>query len=246
MEMFIKSPGCHREVLSSFMDGEVGETCADIAGAIPCGRCHPTTADGGDGDEASSKDKDEEPSEEAREKASEGIWRKFNRVEGEKVSMLIRWLDEVQDICAVCHIRNCKRARISEAIPLADNHRRQGEVCEPICGQSYDSIRQKIRFAKNSCCFRCKLPSDWCDEIRENAGEGEDCMYLDKVLPVALMPMGHESLKRWVVDKFGIDPDNTGEWYKWLAGLVQFHGTTGTNMHVLWEAIVRKAYGKHV
>ncbi|EFZ03304.2 DNA helicase, ATP-dependent, RecQ type [Metarhizium robertsii ARSEF 23] len=247
MEMFIKSPGCHREVLSSFMDGVVGETCADIAGAIPCGRCLPTIEEESDGDEASSGDGngEEEGPAETRKEAREGVWRMFNKVEGEKVNTLVRWLDEVQDMCAVCHIWNCKGTTIGEAIPSPDRHTRPGEVCEPVRGQSYDSIRQKIRFADNSCCFRCKLPSDWCDEMRESAGEGKDCMYTDKVLPVALMAMGHDAMKRWVVNKFEIDPDDTKEWFKWLAGRVQFHGTKGTNMHVLWEAIVHKTYGKH-
>lgn len=246
MEMFIKSPGCHREVLSSFMDGVVGETCADIAGAIPCGRCHPTIEEESDEEEAGSGDGEGEGPAEKSKEAREGVWRTFNKVEGEKVNALVRWLDEVQDMCAVCHIRNCKGTTIGEALPSTDRHRRPGEVCEPIRGQSYDSIRQKIRFAENSCCFRCKLPSDWCDEVRSSAGEGEGCMYTDKVLPVALMAMGQESMKRWVVKKFDIDPDDTKEWYKWLAGRVQFHGTNGTNMHVLWEAIVHKRCGKHM
>ncbi|KAK5994713.1 ATP-dependent DNA helicase tlh2-like protein [Cladobotryum mycophilum] len=201
MEMFIKSPGCRREVLSSFMDGVVGEVCADVTGAIPCDRCEPSMEE---------EDKEntvgiEEQSARGERRASEGVWRAFNKSEGERVAMLTRWLDEVQDICAICHIRNCTRTPAGQPVTLYQRHRRPGSQCEPVKEERYSSIRQKIRFADNSCCFRCKLPSDWCKEARESAGEGEGCMYMDKVLPVALLPMGHSSMKMWVKEKFKID-----------------------------------------
>lgn len=248
MEMFIKSPGCHREVLSSFMDGVVGETCADIMGAIPCGRCHPSaeTIEEEEEEERGGDNDGEEASRQLEERAGEGVWRRFNQSEGEKVNTLMRWLDEVQDICAICHIWNCKKTPTGKPVPSTDGHKHAGKLCEPVLGESYNSIRQRIRFAENSCCFRCKLPGDWCKESQESAGEGEGCMYEDKVLPVALLPMGRESMRKWVKEKFEIDPGNRREWFKWLAGQVQFHGTKGTNMHVLWEAIVQRVYGKHV
>lgn len=250
MEMFVKSPGCRREVLSSFMDGVVGEACADIANAIPCDRCQPTVEGGEDGEEEEEQEQSagqtEESSTRTEGKASERVWRAFNQSEGEKVSTLMRWLDEVQDMCAICHIWNCKRTPVGQPVSFTQKHKKPGEQCDPMQGESYNSIRQKIRFAGNSCCFRCKLPSDWCEEVRKSAGEGEGCMYMDKVLPVALLPMGNESMKHWVMMKFEIDVDDRAEWYKWLAGRVQFHGTNGTNMHILWEAIVYKVYKKHV
>jgi hypothetical protein len=65
MEMFVKSPGCRRAVIISFMDGVVGEECADVAGADPCDRCTPRV-----------------PTTEVIKTPGEGRWRTHNEQEG--------------------------------------------------------------------------------------------------------------------------------------------------------------------
>jgi hypothetical protein len=121
-------------------------------------------------------------------------------------------------------------------------HQNIGEWCKVRVEGGYERIRQKIRFGENTCCFRCKLPLDWCQESRERVGlEAGKCVYMDKVLPVVLMGLEAVKLRQWVKRKFEVDMEDIEGFFRWLGGRVQFHGTSGANIDILWEAMVEKS-----
>lgn len=226
---FVKSPGCRREIISTFMDGVVGEVCSDIQSAVPCDRCRPTFGE----------------AEELEAEKGRSRWQRFHETEGRRVKMLMQWLDEVADSCAVCHINNCMVSSKGQERRRQSKHQNIGEWCKVRVEGGYERIRQKIRFGENTCCFRCKLPLDWCQESRERVGlEAGKCVYMDKVLPVVLMGLEAVKLRQWVKRKFEVDMEDIEGFFRWLGGRVQFHGTSGANIHILWEAMVEKSIYK--
>ncbi len=221
MEAFMTTPGCRRSVIAAFMDGVDGERCGDVPGAEKCDRC---LAEG---------------RLEAKGLGG-GIWRAFGAEEGLRVRTLLRWLDEVADECPVCHVRRHFAGLGLEAVAERPRHKKAGRWCMGVAGESYQDARRQVRFGELSCCFRCKLPLDWCEQTR---AEGEEaCAYIDKVLPVVLSALTWQRVGDIAKEQFGVDvADRTG-FYRWLGGRRRFHGTSGSNALALWEAIIWEAY----
>ncbi len=229
MEIFAKTAGCRRAVIASFMDGAMGEECADVVGAVPCDRCAPGW--------------------ERAEVEDEGRWRAHNEREGGSQQMLWRWLDEVEDECAPCFVEDTKSTPAGQATRVRRHQEGRGRSCVTVRGEAsnaYGVRRRQVRFAENSCCFRCKLPLDWCKEARKRSGvEEEKCVYLDKVLPVALMPLRSRKMGQWISQRFDIDVLDEATYLRWLGRGLRFHGTRGAQVHVVWEAIIEKACYSH-
>lgn len=238
MEAFVSTAGCRRTVVSAFMDGVSGESCKDVAGAEPCDRCEEqgrTTSGGGRRSDGAGRGAGGR-----RER-----WTEFGKEEGRRIRTLFRWLDEVADECPVCHVRRHYRRRETGEIPDEPRHRQRGAWCKTVAGKSYEGVRKKVRFGSLSSCFRCKLPLDWCEETREGGreGEGGGCRYMDKVLPVVLMALQSRRVEELAKRRFGPATVEGEEGFlRWLGARRRFHGTEGTNMHALWEAIVWEAY----
>lgn len=107
-----------------------------------------------------------------------------------------------------------------------------------MAGTGYDVVRKKIRFGPLSCCFTCKLPLNWCEETRE----GGSYAHVDKVLPVVLMGLKSWRVRELAKREFGVITTEEEGFFRWLGARRRFHGLAGTNMHVLWEAIIWEAY----
>lgn len=248
MSAFVSTPGCRRAVIAAFMDGVAGETCGDVAGAEPCDRCYSEAqvADGGTigQDAGADADADADPEHTGR---GGSTWQAFGREEGWQVKMLRRWLDEVADECAVCHVRRHYKGQQQglASMPEEPRHEEEGAWCRMVAGdEAYTQVRREMTFGRLACCFRCKLPLDWCEETREagRGGEAGPCSYIDKVLPVVLMALGVRWVKKLARERFGVDPADRRAFFRWAGQDRRFHGVGGTNMLALWEAIVWEAY----
>jgi superfamily II DNA or RNA helicase len=218
--LFVSTPGCRRAVIGAFMDGAAGETCGDLEGAEACDRCSAGRAD------------EEGPG------RSRAIWAAFGREEGARVRTLLRWLDEVADECAACHVRRHYNGLELAKVPENPRHDREGEWCGWAGDEGYAGVRRRITFGELSCCFRCRLPLDWCEATRDGGG----CAYMDKVLPVVLLAARRDWAKEVAREQFGFDADDEEGFFEWLGMSRRFHGMGGTNALALWEAIVWLAY----
>ena len=226
IEAFVSTPGCRRAIIGAFMDGVAGETCGDLAGAEACDRCLAAAQDGGEGVEAGQ---------------GRVIWEAFGREEGRRVRTLLRWLDEVGDECATCHVRRHYKGLELTRVPDEPRHRKEGKWCTAVADEEYAEVRKKITFGELWCCFKCKLPLDWCKAMREGGEEGR-CVYMDKVLPVVLLAVRRRWAKELALEEFGVDVEEREGFFKWLGMDRRFHGMGGTNALALWEAIIWKAY----
>lgn len=229
MEAFVSTRGCRRSVLAAFMDGVAGERCGTVSGAEKCDHC------------AAEEAEEVEEAEEAGVGAGGGVWQAFRQEEGRRVRTLRRWLEEVADECAVCHVRRHQKGLGLESVPDRPRHEDAGGWCRVVDGEAYGRVRERVRFGELSCCYKCKLPLDWCKETQKGGGEGL-CAYADKVLPVVLMAIANGGLRGLVVKEFGVDPRETEEYFGWLGRNRRFHGTSGTNVLAVWEAIVWRVY----
>ncbi len=70
-----------------------------------------------------------------------------------------------------------------------DGYETLGAACPAVVEgmETYRTMRTRLRFTALSCCFICKLPLDWCAQVKSDRGTPEQCVYLDKVLPVILI-----------------------------------------------------------
>lgn len=213
MEAFMKTPGCRRAVLAAFMDGVGSESCRQIEGGESCDRCQV-------------------------EGRTARIWEAFGREEGQRMGILFRWLDEVAGECAPCHVlyQHKKKYGVSIA-PEAQRQHKKGTHCSVM--KDYSELTKGMQWANLSCCFKCKLPLDWCEWRKD--GE-EDCTDLDKVLTVAMMPLKLEWAKKIAEEQLGADVTDRKAYIAWLTRRRRFHGKGGTNALAVWEGIVWEAY----
>ncbi|KID81227.1 recQ family helicase [Metarhizium guizhouense ARSEF 977] len=254
MEVFVQSTSCRRAIISGYMDGIGGETCRDIADAELCDRCDSSDSadvvdNGGDDNEIGSDVEEGSRNIVAGTIRAGGVWKASVAEDGLRVRTMMRWLDEVADSCVVCHFRNYSEELKTGKMGKEKRHKKRGGSCNNwiVEGESYEGIRQRVRFAANACCFKCKLPLDWCKGTGEEV-EGEwRCAYMDKVLPVVLIACVKPSMVRLAKEQFDVDTQDHEGFWKWLGQSRRFYGTNGTNMHALWDAMVWKTYrgGQH-
>lgn len=229
MESYVSTKGCRRAILGAFLDGSDTESCTTVPGAVPCDNCERQQAvrfwDG-------------------------GLWRAYGRTEGQKIQLLYRWLLEVEDSCStVCWVFRAYRAR---SRGRAEGRCEKGGGKRGWCrllvrkygeadSTAYEAAQRAIRFEELSCCFRCKLPLNWCEE-RRLGGLRTGCTAEDRVLPIVLFVRKWEWAQRLVQRMFGIDIRDRTSYFHWLGRKQVFHGYQGTNMLLLWEAILWEAY----
>lgn len=236
MQSYVSTKGCRRAILGAFLDGTDSESCTTVAGAVPCDHC------------------EQQQQQPAAPTASweGGVWRSYGRTEGQRVRLLYRWLLEVEDSCStVCGVLRAIRARslgMLEA-PCEQNGSRKEwcrlvrRVCKKEVLGKYEERRRSIRFEELSCCFRCKLPLDWCEERRTGANRTA-CTAEDRVLPVVLILAEEQWVRGLVKRKFEVDSSDRTRFFFWLGQKQRFHGTYGTNILLLWEEILWTAYEK--
>lgn len=220
MEQFVSSKECRRSVISAFMDGVGNETCGEIRGAELCDVCVAGSAD-----------------ESCREERGE--WSQFCMEQGQREATARRWLDEVGEGCAVCHVWTHERRLQGEEWEGAVECEEPSRCFERIAGEPYEEVRQRVQFPENRCCFTCKLPSDWCAESKV----GEKCAHMDKVLPVAYLALCVPRIGQMVREAFKTcEITDSGLYLRWLAEKRRFHGRKGVNVYAAWEEIIWRIY----
>lgn len=232
MDMYVSSGQCRRSVISAFMDGTANETCDGITGAIRCDICATAVPTG---------QRDSFVGEDGR-----GRWKQFNKEQGQRIIVMQRWLEEVAGVCPVCHVRNHERM-LAPGKTWKEKYRcEKGKRCfETMLRTEYKAISQKMKFAAYTCCYRCKLPLDWCQESQEEVEGEKRCANMDKILPVVLLAPCNKRIRRMVQEKFELwNRSNLEGFYTWLTEKRRFHNTNGANIHALWEEIIWKVYKK--
>jgi hypothetical protein len=113
------------------------ETCAGMgAEVVWCDICTTALADQARRNEASDLSRE----------ASPGRWVQFNQEQGQRLSVVHRWLEEVADGCPVCHVRNHERL-LRPGKTWKEKHQCAAgrQYFEKILGSTYTAIRQKVQ-----------------------------------------------------------------------------------------------------
>lgn len=143
MDAYITTPGCRRAVISAFMDGVAGERCWDVDGARLCDGCEKERQGG--------------------KATTVGTWTKHGLEEGQRVRTMLRWLEEVAETCAVCHVkRQLNGVQLNGVASRRGWDERQDEergyCCAEVGGVRCKEARGAVQFGPLSCCYMCKLP----------------------------------------------------------------------------------------
>jgi superfamily II DNA helicase RecQ len=235
MRRYIATAGCRRLILSGYFDVQAND-CEGLK-ARQCDNCSsqmaemedtmrdeciPTTGEGsGSGSVALRAT--------FREEAyyAKGIELREARVKAE--AMRIRRVEEalqrMEDQCPACQLMN----------PLIDHHHNVDGCIEltTLLKQPYREVRQRISFVKNSCCFSCSLPGDWCPSYRQRQRCAGPNLALPLVLAAWLWPETRDLVHRMANHEFS----SIDEYTEWLVRPCRIYGTKGTNVMVIFEAV---------
>lgn len=70
-------------------------------------------------------------------------------------------------------------------------------------------------------------------EPGKDSGEGGQCAYMDKILPVVLLATRQTVVQQWAREQFDIDASDYKMYFQWLGGQQRFYRMKGTNAHVM-------------
>jgi hypothetical protein len=101
-------------------------------------------------------------------------------------------------------------------------------------GREYGEIRRWIRYERNSCCFGCSLPGDWCEWYRRQ----ERCVGGDCVIPVVLGGWGWVECQEVVKRAIGGKWMEMEEYIEQLGGGRRIFGTKGSVAMGIFSKIV--------
>ena len=221
MEEFMQTEGCRREVLSSFMDGVAGETCGEVeGGAEACDRCSAAAG-------AVERDGD---------RGQQGWWTEVEAEAGRKEELGRQWLEEAG--CGVCRVVRQYGDRPGAGGRVRAHEEGSGEQCTPV---GWGEVRRWLRVEELTCCYRCRLPLDWCRERLEGTG-ADRCREEDRVMPVALLAVRVPWVRELVLERFGVDGEEVKRYIRWLGGEHRVGRTRGTNAVAVWVEVVWRAY----
>ncbi|KAH6661461.1 hypothetical protein F5X68DRAFT_178705 [Plectosphaerella plurivora] len=218
---YVEATGCRRAVISAFADGVDSETCSQVNGAEVCDNCKGGGIRGARGPTP-----------------AEPLWTQYGKEEGERVRVLQSWLDETAERCPVCDVRDGLTGIRREN--RKQRHKKDRRCWEVAKGEYQEAVR-KVRFGPLACCFRCKLPLDWCQERKDEEGGG--CRDIDMVFPVAMAALKSVRIRE-LAEGLGAEMETTEAYLKWLGRDRRFHGLRGTNLLAVWEAVVWAAEGE--
>src|SRR5947199_8291565 len=106
-----------------------------------------------------------------------------------------RWLEEVGENCAVCHVKWCQQGRPEHGHQSTQHDFQQ---CPVIEYEEYMLWKREVQLSDFGCCWRCGLPQMMCDGWAE-----EECADMDKVMPVLMLVGEDEELQKVVDEEFG-------------------------------------------
>lgn len=239
MGLFLSTESCRRTILMGFFDGIHGKTCRDLAGAVECDNCQArmrmklgvTSSIG-----------------EAGAQERRNRWMEMNKRMGRVRRILVWWLEEVEFKCSMCEVKSRLPRLEGGEMGEIREHGRGDERCEEDLWVKPREARKRLRFDEkaNGCCFRCKLPADWCVESRIGGQDGQ-CRYMDKVLPAVLVGLKSKTVREYVAKKmrkYGVDWEDMKQVFEFMQRGVGYQGTRGLGLHYVWEMTIWAVYGE--
>jgi superfamily II DNA helicase RecQ len=92
-----------------------------------------------------------------------------------------------------------------------------------------------IKYQKDTCCFKCSVPGDWCESYRSNEGGRSPCQDQDSVLRVAAWVwLNADKQEAYCGRRF----ENVQEFRAWLAEKCAMFGTKSHNGFKLFCKVV--------
>jgi superfamily II DNA helicase RecQ len=230
MESFIRSGGCRRTVLASFMDGVV-EDCEELGDdAERCDRCRQEAVE----EEGTNDDSDNIEIIEDTNRLKE-----HRMTEAKRQLAQEQWLHEVGNRCGACYVRWSRRGRKEE---LRDGYGHKMEECTLIPVNEYSKWRKQLQFADYDCCWGCGLRQAQCEGFGINMETGR-CRYKDQVFPVIMMAMKFSRLREMVKMEFGVNFEDEREYIEWIARTRPISGREVTNGYMVWDMLVQCCFG---
>jgi superfamily II DNA helicase RecQ len=231
MRRYIVTAGCRRLILSGTLDLEA-KSCGELK-AEPCDNCSAhMTETASTGDSEGQTDGEPPVALQSRFKDesyyAKGIELRGAKVKAEAQSMqrVEEALRDMADQCPACWLMD----------PHED-HPHAVEGCMELTnllGSSYRDVRRKIRYARNSCCFGCSLPGDWCQPYQDR----RKCAGPDLAFPLALTAWLWTETRDVVHSAARHEFEVIDEYVEWLSRPRRMYGTRSTNVMAIVEALV--------
>jgi superfamily II DNA or RNA helicase len=231
MRQYIVTAGCRRLVLSGSLDLQA-KSCNELM-AEPCDNCVASKAKGAGADDVGGRAIDEPPAVLQATFKDAAYYAKGVELQEAKVKAEAERMRRVEE--ALRDMANqCPACRLMD--PRVDHpHAIDGcmELTKLLEG-SYRDVRRKIRYERNSCCFGCSLPGDWCQSYQDRL----KCAGPDSAFPLALTAWLWTETRDVVHAVAKRDFGSIGEYVEWLARPRRMYGTRTTNVMAILEALV--------
>jgi hypothetical protein len=233
MRRYVVTAGCRRLALSGALDVQA-RSCDELQ-AERCDNCSTRAVETAGAGDVGRPTADEPPvvlratfKDEAH--YAKGIELREAKVKEEAARMqrVEEALRDMADRCPACWLMD-PHAEEPHAV----------EACVELANllkRSYRDVRRRIRYANNSCCFRCSLPGDWCPSYQRQQG----CPGRDSAFPLALTAWLWEETRDVVHALAKREFDGVDAYVEWLAKPRRMYGTLSTNVVATLEAVVER------
>jgi superfamily II DNA helicase RecQ len=233
LRKFIITGGCRRRPLSRYVDGEDKEVDCKGLGGERCDNCGEMEME-----IISQKRRGEvEDEEETRKRRIVRLYEKREeevqeneQEEGMLMDHIVRMVDGLKGKCTICWTKG----RYDEY----SGH--SAQECET--GMVLGIGGRRVRFAENSCCFKCCLPGDMCKfyghQLACDSAELVKHWVEIKVDESDLSML--EAIEEVAGRRFEMDEKGVKELWKWMVKERRVMGHNGTNLFAVFCASLRK------
>lgn len=228
--------GCRRKVRSQYINGEEGQSCEEMDEAKLCDICSKRIGERVGESEGRKRRRDEEW-EGDRRAAKRRYEERVERLEVEDEERILRteWVEEftrkIKGKCTVCWL-------LKGGFDGCEHEFEGCKELERLLGERYMGVRsRKIEFERNSCCFKCGLPGDMCEDYR-----GLRRCSMEIVVPMVLAGWLERSLgirdeiEVFAGRKFG----KVDDFCRWIQKKRRVLEMNGTNCFGVFEMIIDK------
>ncbi len=233
MRGYILAEECRRKIRTGYINGEEeSESCEEL-GAELCDICMKLCGES----ELGKRRRNEEEVEEDGMRKKQKFKERKELLEDEDAERTRRkeWIEEIgqslRGKCPVCWL--------DEGFEMCEHEFESCLEIGKLLGEDYEGFKKRmVQFENNSCCFRCGLPCDMCEDYVSRRG----CESGEFVVPIVLasylkVELGfREDIERFAGRTFGRLQDFCG----WIRRKRRVLKMNGMNCFGVFEMIVNK------
>lgn len=227
---FLVTKGCVRMPISKYMDGPENEIDCEKLNGERCEGCQVRYKE----TEAGKRRRENEEAQMEQRKRAKIYQKRVEMVnqDQQNESMRMARLEQVWERLE----KGCPACWVLNGWESADHRFDDCSVLNEMLGESYWRVKRRVSYGRDSCCFSCSRPCDWCDDYCN----GRRCVRQDSIVAAGLTAFlaRDRDLNKVITDTAGKRFSDLKWFIKWLSGKVRIMNGNGTNALAVFDALV--------